>query len=234
MLSEIIIKLKSFLNYSVKIKKKITKNAKKILAILQRHLLPHLDAYLAGRKLNSNLKKLEKKEANIEFEEREKEEILKIIKKYHVDEFKRKNVMEDKAKSSLFIIAISITFFLGSFNFINETGTLISLEIKIILALIMIFGVIYLLLSGITSIMALYNKGYYDIYLDKKFIGNYEKIVPVDLSAEEQIKIFYESAKLNQILTNIKSNYVAATLIGIRNGIILITLFFISSVSISI
>ena len=78
----------------------------------------------------------------------------------------------------------------------------------------------------ITSIRALYLKGYNDIYIDGRLSGEYENLQIIVRSVEEEINILYECIKLNQILTNIKGNFVEVTFVGIRNGITLIAIFF--------
>ena len=90
----------------------------------------------------------------------------------------------------------------------------------------MILGILYLLFSGYTSIKAINIREFYDETLDDIISENDGKLTIKNSSTNEKMLLYYKNIKLNQLINNIKSNYVYATFIGIRNGIILISIFF--------
>ncbi len=191
---------------------------------LDQNLIPNLYAFWAEKILRNKIKKLKEKEFNIKIgKNQDLDEFVKELTEHHHKEIERKKVIEDKAKASLFIIALSITLILGSLGFIKGRG--VTLEPHILL--ILTTGVIYLLLSGITSIRALNIREFYDIYLENRIEENRGNLNIMSLDNQDRIARFYKIINLNQLMTMIRSNYVYATFIGIRNGIILLSLFFI-------
>ena len=165
----------------------------------------------------------------VQANEPDPDEILKDLNEFHQREKGRKGTVEDKAKACLFIIALTITLILGSLTFIKggEPGTPFYLTGIVIL----ILGVIFLCLSGITAIKALNVREYHDIQLHDRVGEDGTKLNIIKVEREEKISLLYKIIKLNQLTTNIRSNYVYATFIGIRNGIILISIFFILAVT---
>lgn len=196
----------------------------RIKNFLQQNIVPNLYTFLAEKILRDRIRKLEEKEFNVEInKDQDTNEFIEELKEYHQKEVNRKKIIEDKAKASLFIIVLSTTLILGSLGFIEEGGVIFKFHILLIL----IIGVIYLLLSGITSIKALNIRKFYDVYLDNRVKETKGKLNVLSLNKEDRISQLYKIIKLNQLMTIIRSNYVYATFVGIRNGIILISLFFV-------
>jgi hypothetical protein len=190
----------------------------------------HFYAFWAEKVLTKKARK--QKETDYEMvrdNEQDRDKILKELNEFHQQEKGRKGTVEDKAKACLFIIALTITLILGSLNFIKgvEPGTPFYLPGIVIL----IIGVIFLFLSGITAIKALNVREYHDIQLHNRVREDGTKLNIIKEEREERISLLYKIIKLNQLTTNIRSNYVYATFIGIRNGIILISIFFILAVT---
>lgn len=191
---------------------------------LQQNIYPHIYAFYAEKILKNKVHELK---VNFKItEDQNLNEFIKELEDYHKKEVERKKLIEDKAKSSLFVIAISVTLILGSLNFFRDIKG--EPNFLYIISLFSLFlGLIYLLLSGISSIQALTIKEFYDIYVDDRIevTEGIQNIKNFDI--KDQIEQIYKNIKLNQSITNIRSNYVSATFIGIRNGIILMSLFFI-------
>jgi hypothetical protein len=187
---------------------------------------PH--AVIAEKIMLKNYDLLNAKKASIDLSCQDSEEFLNIVESSLTKEFERKNEIEDKAKSSLFVITLSLTFILSSLTFFYDKCSWIIP--KTIVLTILSLGVIFLLLSGITSIKTLSIGGYNDLYIHGRLSGNYENLKIVYRSKKEDINVLYECIRLNEILTNIKANYMHVTLVGIKNGIIFIALFFVLAV----
>lgn len=187
-------------------------------------IIPHIYAFLIEKGLETKIQNLNEKKAKIKILDHEVDEFLEIVKKYHEKEYERKDIIEDKAKSSLFIVTLSITLILGSLNFVNSDKIIFPKFILIFL----IIGVVYIIFSGITAIKALHMKPYNDIVIDSIIVGkDYNKLTAVKMSKKTELSELYECIKLNQLLTTIKANYVEVTFLGIRNGLILVATFFI-------
>lgn len=211
--------IKNFLNDNME-------NIKKFFNYYQpfEFLFPFPNAFISEIIMLKNYDELDARTACINFGGHDANNILEMIESYHAKEYKRKDEIEDKAKSSLFVITLSLTFILSSLTFIYNNNWVIP---HVIILTSLIIGVVFLILSGITAIKSLVITGYSDIYLDGRLTGDYENLQVINRSKEEEINILYECVKLNEISTNIKENYMFATITGIRNGIIFITLFFI-------
>ena len=187
-------------------------------------IFPFPHVLIAERIMKKNYAKLTNKKANIDIIGHDVKKLSKMIESYHYKEYKRKEQIEDKAKTSLFIITLSLTFILSSLTFIYTNQWLIPREI---ILLSLIIGVVFLILSGITAIKSLSVTEYNDIYLDGRVTGDYNKLQIINISEKEELDLLYECVKLNEIITTIKENYYFATITGIRNGIFFITIFFI-------
>jgi len=198
-----------------------------IKSFLQQNIYPHVYAFYAEKKLKNKAQEIKvnfkvNKDDNLN-------EFIKELEDCHKKETERKKIIEDKAKSSLLVITISVTLVLGSLNFFRDIkdGT----NFVYIISLFSLFlGLIYLLLSGISSIQALNIEEYYDINIDDRITVTNDRQNIKNFDIKNRIEEIYKNIKLNQLITTTRGNYVSATLIGIRNGIILISLFFIIAV----
>lgn len=201
---------------------------KKLTGFILQQVAPHFYAFRAEKILTKKAKEIREMDYVI-IQDNEPDEILKEINEFHQKEKGRKGTVEDKAKACLFIIALTITLILGSLNFIKgaDSGTPFYLPGIVIL----ILGVVLLFLSGITAIKGFNIGEYHDIYLNDRIREDGTKLNILKTPEEEKISLVYKIIKLNQLTTNIRTNYVYATFIGIRNGIILVSIFFILAVT---
>lgn len=203
---------------------------KKTMEFILQQVAPHFYAFRAEKILTKKVRKLKETDYEIiQDNEPEPDEILKEINEFHQKEKDRKGTVEDKVKACLFIIALTITLILGSLNFIKGVDPATPFYLSGIVTLIL--GVIFLFLSGITAIKAFNIGEYHDIQIYDRVREDGTKLNIINTSKEEKISLLYKIIKLNQLTTNIRSNYVYATFIGIRNGIILISIFFILAVT---
>lgn len=201
----------------------------KLRGFLLEHIATYFYACWAEKVLIRKIKNLKEKEFAIKLDETKNlPKLIKELKACHQKERDRKKIIEDKAAASLFVIGLSVTLILGSLEFIRDTES--GLIFKFFIFSILIIGVIYLLFSGAASIKALITRQFYDEDLDDWIKENGNELNVVTLDNNIRFAQAYKSIKLNQLMTDIRSNYVYATFIGIRNGIILISFFFIIAV----
>ncbi|MBI4776443.1 MAG: hypothetical protein HY788_20090 [Deltaproteobacteria bacterium] len=194
---------------------------------LLQNLVPHFYAKAAERKIKKQQDLFEKE--NINFLANEDCDILRqALLSHNLKERERKRAIDDKAKASLSIVTLAITIVIASLSLLQNQKSIF--DINPAALVLLIFGVIYLLLSGITSMTALSIRKFYDVYIDEiveKSGDSYNIKVQSDI---EIINKLYKYVRSNQMITNITANYIYATFAGIRNGIILIGAFFIISV----
>lgn len=138
----------------------------------------------------------------------------------------RKKTIEDKAKSCLFIVTLSITVMLGGINFVKDG----KVTFRLPLLLLVISGVVYLVLSGVTAVQALNIREFYTLHPDDWIEEGQGRRAVVGLQRLNRIKMLYAVIKANELVLNIRTNFVHAAFIGIRNGIILLALAFIIAV----
>ncbi len=196
--------------------------------ILQ-HLFPHFYARVAENRLKRKNDSFLKKEVNIDLTNcQDTATLIKTLFEYNVKERDRKNTIDEKAKASLFIVTLAITIVLASLNFIKDKTSI--LDLGGIPLIMLIMGVVYLLLSGITSIAALNIREFYGVGLVEVIKENDGRYSFENTDEVKIINKLFKYINLNQMITNISANYIYATFIGIRNGIILIAAFFIAIV----
>lgn len=189
-------------------------------------IVAHWHACRVERIITKNVKKLEKRKYSFPLDNEEDfNKLIEDIKECHKNERSRKEIIEDKAKASLFVISLSVTLLLGSLDFIKDPNS--GIIFKIFMFLILVLGLSYFLLSGYSSIRAFNIRKFFDIDINELIKEKEGKLNIINLSDKDKISEMYKNIKINQLITNIRSNYVDATFIGIRNGIILISLFFI-------
>lgn len=191
--------------------------------------VPFIPAFRSETKLKKKIEKLNDEHAYIEINGNNEDDLLEIVREHHHREFDRDNKIEDKAKSSLFIVTLSITFILGSLNYINGVNTWIIPEI--IVLIVLIIGVFYLVFAAVTSIKTIHATPSYDIYIDNRIEGFkssfHDNLKMVKINKKQEINTLYECIKLNELWMIIKLNFMDATFAGLRNGIILVSVFFI-------
>lgn len=203
------------------------------MLILQ-DLIPHLYTHFsANKKIEKNIQdmesklktKLKKNMFGDGYEDKELENLSSELKRYQKKERNQRDRIDDKAKASLFIIALTITLIIGSLNFINGIG---KQNIPLVSFVILILGVIYLISAGIASIKAFNVREFHDIYFFEGIEKDNDKYKIID--KKKEVNLLHSYIELNQERTRISTNYVYSTFIDIRNGLILVALFFITAI----
>lgn len=142
---------------------------------------------------------------------------------YQVKQDDRRKTIDEKAKSSLFIIALSTTLMLGGVNLMNDG----KLAFRSPLVVIMVVGLAYFVLAGITAVKALIVGGFYDFQLDDRVRPADKEVTVGGLEKERKARFLYFSLKLNEFIIERRTNLLHATLTGIRNGVVLLVAGFI-------
>ncbi|WFS63611.1 hypothetical protein LF599_05455 [Pseudodesulfovibrio thermohalotolerans] len=173
---------------------------------------------ILDRKIQSDRKLLSEKTVNIRQIE-DLDLLTENLKELYYDELRRRETIESKAGALFSINSIVIPLLVIAYNTTNNqngsnTGIIIA---NILLAI----SVVYLTLSVTNAILAQKISATYkfttqDLEIDT---GKFQSITSIDLKRKS--KIYYISTRLNVSTTAIKSNYVYAAQIDLRNGIVI-------------
>lgn len=188
-------------------------------------LIPILPAYAAAKKLFVKLEVAKQVGFDIEvMEDANKDNLKADLQAIYSSEEERKKVLEDKAKSILFVITISSSLILGSVGVLRDG---IFPQHKFLFVVFAI-GISYFVLSGVACIASLNIRGFHKIVLND-YIRKSEngQIFLGDIDDDDKIALLYQCSYLNEMILCIKSNFVDAAYILVRNALILILLFFI-------
>jgi len=150
------------------------------------------------------------------------EQIKADLKEQH----DRKKIIEDKSKSLLFIITVSITAITFSFNYLN------SLEINLLQTIaLFVLGVsiLYFVLGTIRALQALNIRKFHIIQTPIEITDvNYK--LAAKKNDTDFLKELIKSKQQNDLINVQLSNYTYASFTNIRNGIILFVSFFIVTI----
>src|SRR5919205_91144 len=190
---------------------------------LLQQVYPNLYAFHAKRKIQRKIAEMESNESRFSVgPELDLDSFLDELKDYAKREDDRKKVIDDKAKSSLLIITISSTLMLTGLTLIKEG----KIHFRLPLLVIIFLGITYFVLSAITSVVALSPLAFYGSHPDEWIKEVNGKQTLTELKKLDRIHRLYYDIKLNEYVLNIRNNFVSATLIGIRNGVLLLSLAF--------
>lgn len=200
-------------------------------------IFPFIELYEKNKILSTKYNLLKDKELTLDLQEINEKEYLKELEYYEKNESKRQEIIESKAKSTLFIITLVLTLLLGSINFIYQFNN----QFNNSLIIILIFGILYFIFSAITIINVLKPEEYNNLYFDKKYNINDELFYlknlkkskkinyqPLEISDINKISVLSKSIRLNEFTINKKSNSLDCTYTLIERGIILVAIFSIS------
>ena len=126
-------------------------------------IFPFIELYEKNKILSTKYNLLKDKELTLDLQEINEKEYLKELEYYEKNESKRQEIIESKAKSTLFIITLVLTLLLGSINFIYQFNN----QFNNSLIIILIFGILYFIFSAITIINVLKPEEYNNLYFSE-------------------------------------------------------------------
>ena len=191
-----------------------------IKEFVKQEVFANIYAFVAERKIKG---KYEDDGKTLVISEKSVKNIRATLDAYEEKEVERKRSIEEKAKSSLFVVALSVTIsmtILGLLKDFHLAGITIAAVVLFLVALL------YLILASITAIKAINIGEFHSLSLSHFIEREDGSLKRTRISDAEKAVDLYKYLKLNQRTNNIKANYVYATFIGIRNGIVLLALFF--------
>lgn len=153
-------------------------------------------------------------------------EQLKTDLKEHYD---RKKIIEDKAKSLLFIITVSITSITFSLTYLNS----LELNIPQTIALITLGISILYFVSGTIRALQTLNIRKFHVIQTVIEIADSDYKLSAKKNDTDFLKELIKSKQQNDLINVQLSNYTYASFTLIRNGIILFVCFFIVTIFVS-
>lgn len=154
---------------------------------------------------------------------------IEQIKADFKEQNERKKLLEDKAKSLLFIITVSITAITFSLNYINTLETNIPQTIAMV---ILCISIMYFVFGTIRTLQAINIRRFNVIQTEIKITEECYELIK-NKSDTDFLKELIKSQKMNELTYVQKLNYTYAAYTLIRNGIILFVSFFIMTILVS-
>lgn len=190
---------------------------------IQQEMFPNIYAFIVEKKIRSRYSAFKDRSLSLRLNTRRKESISKSLLSYHEREAERKKIIEEKGRAALFIVALSITIGLATLGLLKD---LQNNWLSIVAFCFFSIGLLYLLIAGITALRVVNIGEFHQITISDELEERKDVITESRASKQVMILKLYRYLKLNQHINNIKANFAYATFIGIRNGIVLIAMFF--------
>lgn len=191
-----------------------------MLDFIKQQLFP----YFYARKVNGFLDRRYRKISNYKVSIDKESDTLKLIENIEKEiavQIERKNKLEDKAKSVLFIITLSITTITFLLSYSKDNSD------KILSLILLSLSVIFFITAGIQAISTLNVRRFHII--PQVITENDEYLTICETKKDDNyLKGITRSKYLNDIITTKISNSIFSAFILIRNGLILYLSFFIS------
>lgn len=205
-----------------------------IMSAVFDQIIPGIRAYRA----NHTVEGIEKQRLNFEvdlsnIDENNEDELKEYIKEVRNDlevQHDRKKIIEDKAKSLMSIIAVSITAITFSLGYLNS---LVVNKIQISAVIILIISVIYFAMGAIRALQTLNIRKFYIVQTEIQISSNKFTLIKKQESKTTLIDLI-KKKQLNDLINIRLSNYAFASFNLIRNGIILFVVFFILTIGVNL
>ncbi len=202
----------------------------KIQYFILQHIFPGFYASYANNIVAKNYDKQNNYDVDLTAIKADQEkEYIEQVKTDFKEQNERKKLLEDKAKSLLFIITVSITAITFSLNYINNLETNIPQTIAL---LVLCISIIYFVFGTIRTLQAINIRRFNVIKTEIEITEECYKLIK-NKSDTDFLKELIKSQKLNELTYVQKLNYTYAAFTLIRNGIILFVSFFIMTILVS-
>lgn len=195
----------------------------KIKQFLLQHILPGFYAAYANKIVSKNYEKQQNFEVDItDIPLGKEKDYIDQVNAELKEQHDRKKIIEDKAKSLLFIIAVSITAITFSLNYLNS---LIFNLYQIIALVFLGISILYFVFGVIRALQTLNIRQFHVIQAEIKITE--QNYVLIEKKKEDDfLKELIKSKQLNDLINIQLSNYTYASFNLIRNGIVLFVVFF--------
>ena len=142
-------------------------------------------------------------------------------------EQKRNQIIEDKIKALLFIIATSVSIATAITGLVFAKDGNLFKPSPVSLSLFLL-GLLYFIAAGLATIRGLAPKPTYGLFLSTILSEKKGELSYNSMTNPEKIAYFYQCIALNQYTTRMRSNFTHAAFLDIRNGLVLFFAFCVS------
>jgi len=199
----------------------------KIKYFILQHIFPGFYAAYANGIVSKNQKNQQEFDVDLTaISSAQEKEYIEQVKADLKEQHERKKIIEDKAKSLLFIIAVSITAITFSLTY------LYSLHFNIFQVIALVFlgiSILYFVSGVIRALQTLKIRPFNVIQTDVKITDSNYKLI-AKKNDNEYLKELIIKKQLNDLTNVCLANYTYASFSLIRNGIIFFVLFFATTI----
>lgn len=174
----------------------------------------YVRAIVAEKIIKEKIKETWDKREESTFPQKDPDDLINVLEKHLTKNLTIRKVVEDKAKSNLIGITLSISVLFTGFGFIlkNETFMVNFVLLKYIIIGLLLLSVLYLLLSGWSALKCLIVEKLYDLSIDEEF----------NLSEREKLVRYLSYVKMNNYVYIIKTNFLSVSQKALQYGIVLL------------
>jgi len=198
----------------------------KIKYFILEQIFPGFHAGRSNKKVTDTYNKQQNFDVDLTAITGDKKEYIDQVKADLKDQHDRKKIIEDKAKSLLFIIAVSITAITFSLTYLNS----ITFNIYQIVALLFLgISILYFVQGVIKALQTLNIRQFHVIQAEIEITEQNFKLSAKQLD-DDFLKDLIKSKQQNDLINIRLSNYTFASFNLIRNGIIFFVVFFATTI----
>ncbi|MSR92320.1 hypothetical protein FYJ33_13195 [Clostridiaceae bacterium WCA-383-APC-5B] len=204
----------------------------KVKNFIKKELFPMIQNNSAEKKMNEKIARISNYDSEdinnleLQYVRFDNQTKLENMKSEYDNSINRVAKFEDKAKSNLVAISISVTIILGLIKPINEIYTKYNNIVIKIIGTILCFGVVFFMLyAGILSLKVLMEKNV--LYKVSLIELNKVNLIQLNNSDEPMKKTYAQNIELNEMNNTIRNNYINTSFRCIRNALSLLVVIFI-------
>lgn len=194
------------------------------MSIILDNIFPSVSTLIKRRKINNRIKEIEKIKY-IYKDTYDEQKIIKELENYLNQCREERNIIDDKAKSTLLILTVTLVFLTGVVT--NKDKILSAGILGDTFLVLIVISILYFIFSVIHILECLNLSKYYSVTLNDKFIDTNNEFEYKEIESIQMIKNLYEYTKINQYENLNKKNALFASFTNIRNGVVIIGVIFI-------
>lgn len=202
---------------------------KTIFNFIKQEIFPGFYAGYVNKRISRSYVTQAKYEVDVSCASDNTSQYITDIKLDLANQLERKKIIEDKAKSLLFIITVAITAITFSLNYLNSLTINNYQTVSICLVFL---SIIYFVFGAIRALQTI-NIRLFNINQVKIECNTNKFVLIAKDDDSESLKGLIRDKQLNDLIILRLSNFTYASFNLIRNGIVLFVLFFISTISFS-
>lgn len=199
----------------------------KIKDFLLQHIFPGYYAIYSNKLVAKRYEEIQNYEVDLSTISQDQEKYyIEQVKLDIKEQYDRKKIIEDKSKSLLFIIAVSITAITFSLTYLNS---IILSAFQFIALSFLGISILYFIQGAIKALQTVNVRQFHVIQVEVETIEQKFKL-SAKKSDPDFLKDLIKSKQLNDLINIRLSNYTYASYNLIRNGIIFFAFFFATTI----